>query len=113
VKTLLLIIAVILYTQPSLSGYCDMGPDPGSTQHISHELNSDTSPTHNCCDNEAGEDPAPCNKMMQCGTCPTSVFSLPVVTAIVPAHAGMFTRIPDTAPLASSHQLPLYRPPIS
>lgn len=108
-KTLLLIIAVALYTQPVQAGHCDMGEDPADQQHIEHHMDQG----HDCCADESSQEKPDCGHAIQCGSCATGVFMASVVPVIATAPQDSISTglLADQYP--PSHSEPLFRPPIS
>jgi hypothetical protein len=115
VKTLFLIIAIILYIQPMQAGYCDMETEEPSVQQVNlHDHDSDGADSkHDCCADETPEASSQCLDAVHCSSCPAgaiSVFGLLKITGFPQNSQPQLSIDPS---LASSHSVPLYRPPIS
>jgi hypothetical protein len=109
VKLFLIIIVFAFFAQPVQSGYCDMAAQDSMTQHMQHDVDDDS----DCCDDQDSDDQQPCNSAAHCGSCSTGTITLANYSNITPAITDP-SALPDwPSALATSHSIPLYRPPIS
>ena len=108
-KLFLIIIVCAFFAQSVQSGYCDMAPQDSTAKHMQHDADGDT----DCCDDQESEDQQTCNYSAHCGSCAAGTISFASNPNIVLAIEHS-TVLPDwSSMLATSHSVPLYRPPIS
>lgn len=123
-KTLLLIIAVALYAQPSQAGHCDMGQESGGQQQImhhqgdghgmGHDVDHGQEGGHGCCSGDTQQQlGSACDHAIQCGSCVSGAFIVALQLGVsTPPPGGLPLEFPD-GELSPSHSVPLLRPPIS
>ena len=108
-KLFLIIIVCTFFAQSVQSGYCDMAPQDSTTTHMQHDADGDT----DCCDDQESEDQQTCNYSAHCGSCMAGTIGIASNSNIVSVRVDSSV-LPDwLSLLASSHSIPLYRPPIS
>ena len=105
-KILVLIIAVLIYIQPSLAGGCDMQMD---RQDMQISLSMDE-----CFDSTHEADPADnCEHSMHCGVCVSGTVILSQGISSFDLLANSATPVLAAAPLLLPPSSPPFRPPIS
>ncbi len=105
-KILVLIIAVLIYTLPSLAAGCDMQMDQPDTQIFSS--------MDECCGNSDEADSADdCEVSMHCGVCVSGAAILFQGISSLALASISAAPVLIAAPLLLAHTHPPFRPPIS
>lgn len=112
-KALTLILILAICAQPLQAGFCAMDMDQGQSQGMAHDMDTENSDGHGCCDPEESDSGDACESGMHCGFCTAGVSLLPEALRVSPVwHHGYAFELSDGRVLPS-HASPPYRPPIS
>jgi len=112
-KYVFLAIFVLITAQPVQVMSCDMHDSQQTSQHGSHDMNSDGEQGMDCCDHDPSVPSDSCDSIFHCGACPTGVmaFSALTVNAIIKTHTRLY--LPDTGEPLSNFNPPPFKPPIA
>jgi hypothetical protein len=108
-KFLILMLVLMISTQPLQAGFCDMD----MSQETSHLTQQSDDTGHDCCDPGDSETPQGCGGNMHCGSCSANVPALPDSLKVKPDWVNYYSPGLSSGVVLPSHSSPPFRPPIS
>jgi hypothetical protein len=110
-KFLILMLVLMISTQPLQAGFCDM--DMEKSQNTPHQMEHSDHDGHDCCDSDDTDSQKGCDSEMNCGFCSTSVSALPGMIKINATLVHQYSQNFSSGVALPSHSSPPFRPPIS